>query len=55
MSKKELKEKPEPTLLILDDCLLEVGFGATSQMGKMIVKMRHFNISLFVLSQFLKS
>jgi len=26
MQKKDIKEKPEPTLLILDDCLLEVAF-----------------------------
>jgi len=30
MEKKDIREKPEATLLILDDCLLEVGFGGTS-------------------------
>ena len=46
----------EPYLIICDDCLLEIDLSsAHSQLARMLTKMRHFNISMMISTQYLKS
>ena len=53
---KGSKLAQKQTLMILDDCLLEIDMGsAHSQLAKMLVKMRHYKISIIMISQYLKS
>lgn len=51
MSHKFNKMPPIQSLIILDDCLLEIDMSsAHSQLARMLVKMRHHKISIIVIS-----
>lgn len=43
-------------LIICDDCMLEIDLSSShSQMGRLLSKMRHFNASIIIAAQYLKS
>lgn len=55
-AKKDEKSKMDNYLIICDDIMLEVDLSSPhSQLAKMMCKMRHFNISIIISTQYLKS
>lgn len=54
LERQQAAKRPESLFLILDDCLGDVKFGS-KLMKKLMTQYRHFNITIFVATQFIHS